>query len=89
MATDDVCLFNIRTVDSSGEEKLTNRISTEAEIGKKATLGTIRNILAMIYILGMAHMNSGLMICKRARLAFCSKDGARIGDDMSWAVYKR
>lgn len=46
MATDDVCLFNIRTVDSSGEEKLTNRISTEAEIGKKATLGTIRNILA-------------------------------------------
>ncbi|KAJ5995849.1 hypothetical protein N7481_002826 [Penicillium waksmanii] len=33
-------LFNIRTVDSSGEEKLTNRISTEAEIDAKATLGT-------------------------------------------------
>ncbi|CAI7660774.1 unnamed protein product [Penicillium pancosmium] len=79
MATDDVCLFNIRTVDSSGEEKLTNRISTEAEIGKKATLGTIRNILASEQKLDSA----------KARLAFCSKDGARIGDDMSWAVYKK
>jgi hypothetical protein len=39
-------LFNIRTVDSSGEEKLTNRISTEAEIDAKATLGTVRNVLA-------------------------------------------
>ncbi|OQE13086.1 hypothetical protein PENFLA_c054G07856 [Penicillium flavigenum] len=39
-------LFNIRTVDSSGEEKLTNRISTEAEIDAKTTLGTVRNVLA-------------------------------------------
>jgi hypothetical protein len=39
-------LFNIRIVDSSGEEKLTNRISTEAEIDEKATLGTVRNLLA-------------------------------------------
>ncbi|KAJ5471366.1 hypothetical protein N7530_008723 [Penicillium desertorum] len=38
-------LFNIRTVGPSGEEKLTNRISTEAEINAKATLGTIRNVL--------------------------------------------
>ncbi|KAJ6095001.1 hypothetical protein N7467_002514 [Penicillium canescens] len=38
-------LFNIRTVDSSGEEKLTNRISTEAKINAKTTLGTIRNVL--------------------------------------------
>ncbi|CAI7669546.1 unnamed protein product [Penicillium pancosmium] len=71
-------LFNIRTVDSSGEEKLTNRISTEAEIDAKATLGTVRNVLAQ-----EKKLDSG-----KARLAFCGKDGARVGDDMKWSVYQ-
>ncbi|KAJ5744354.1 hypothetical protein N7533_009224 [Penicillium manginii] len=79
MAADDICLFNIRTVDSSGEEKLTNRISTEAKIDQKATLGTIRNILA----------SEKKLDSEKARLSFCGKDGDRIGDDMSWSVYQK
>ncbi|KAJ5106433.1 hypothetical protein N7456_003108 [Penicillium angulare] len=71
-------IFNIKTVDSSGEAKLTNRISIEAEIDVDDTLGTVRNLLAKD-----KKLDSG-----KARLAFCGKDGARVGDDMKWVVYE-
>ncbi|KAE8422329.1 hypothetical protein BDV36DRAFT_311443 [Aspergillus pseudocaelatus] len=71
-------LFNIKTVDKTGEVKLTNRVNIEKDIEENATLHDIRQLLVSAKKLDSA----------KARFAFCGKDGARVGDDFSWSLYK-
>ncbi|KAB8275341.1 hypothetical protein BDV30DRAFT_247588 [Aspergillus minisclerotigenes] len=71
-------LFNVKTVDKTGEARLTNRINIEAEIKQTATLHDIRQLLVSAKKLDSA----------KARFAFCGKDGARVGDDFRWSLYK-
>ncbi|XHF98081.1 hypothetical protein AWENTII_001651 [Aspergillus wentii] len=71
-------LFNIRTVDSAGTDKLESRITLDEKIDDgKATLDTIRQLLVK------QKLDSA-----KVRLAFCGKDGARVGDDFKWSIYK-
>lgn len=70
-------LFNINTCDSAGSSKLTNRISVDEEISNDATLAAIRYLLVKD-----KKLDSG-----KARLAFCSKDGASLGDTFKWGLY--
>ncbi|KAJ5802539.1 uncharacterized protein N7503_004989 [Penicillium pulvis] len=69
-------LFNIWTYDKAGQTKITDRIVVES-IKKDATLADIR-----------ASLIESKLDFKKARFPFCTKDGARIGDDSKWQLYK-
>ncbi|KAJ5429226.1 hypothetical protein N7491_006242 [Penicillium cf. griseofulvum] len=73
-------LFNVWTCDKAGKIKITNRISVKIPVDKdnSATLETIRALL----------IKDNRLDSKKARLPFCTKDGARIGDDAKWTLYK-
>ncbi|KAJ6006297.1 hypothetical protein N7451_004241 [Penicillium sp. IBT 35674x] len=69
-------LFNIWTYDKAGQTKITDRIVVES-VKKDATLADIR-----------ASLIESKLDSKKARFPFCTKDGARIGDDSKWQLYK-
>ncbi|KAJ5312268.1 hypothetical protein N7508_003098 [Penicillium antarcticum] len=73
-------LFNIWTCDKAGTTKITNRIfvATPIDPDNTATLETIRALL----------ITDNKLDSKKARLPFCTKDGARIGDDAKWSLYE-
>ncbi|OOQ89179.1 hypothetical protein PEBR_10955 [Penicillium brasilianum] len=80
MSENKESLFNIWTCDKAGKTKITNRIfvSTTSDNDNTTTLGTIRALL----------IKDDKLDSKKARLPFCTKDGARIGDDTKWSHYK-
>ncbi|KAJ5275573.1 hypothetical protein N7505_004118 [Penicillium chrysogenum] len=69
-------LFNVWTYDKAGKTKITDRIVI-GSIKDNATLADIREALI-----------KSKLDSKKARFPFCSKDGARIGDDAKWQLYK-
>ncbi|KAJ5108605.1 hypothetical protein N7456_005280 [Penicillium angulare] len=75
MAGDE--LFSIWTYDKAGKTKVTDRIVTES-IKDGATLADIR-----------AALIKGKLDSKKARFPFCTSDGARMGDQIKWDIYKK
>ncbi|KAJ5691822.1 hypothetical protein N7462_001245 [Penicillium macrosclerotiorum] len=69
-------LFNIWTYDKAGKTKITDRIVI-GSIKEDATLADIR-----------ASLVKSKLDSKKALFPFCTKDGARIGDDSKWQLYK-
>ncbi|KAJ5037005.1 hypothetical protein NUH16_004887 [Penicillium rubens] len=69
-------LFNVWTYDKAEKTKITDRIVI-GSIKDNATLADIREALI-----------KSKLDSKKARFPFCSKDGARIGDDAKWQLYK-
>ncbi|KAK2763914.1 hypothetical protein FQN54_009533 [Arachnomyces sp. PD_36] len=79
MAGDDNHLFNVWTCDKGGSTKVTNHINVTEKIGTSTTLKDIRKLLVTD-----KKLDSG-----KARLSFCTKAGARVGDDTKWSLYKQ
>ncbi|KAF3904255.1 hypothetical protein AA313_de0202148 [Arthrobotrys entomopaga] len=73
-------IFNVNIYNpEDGSSKLTNCISVEEEIDLKDKLSDIRN-----YVVKDKKLDSD-----KARLAFCTKDGARMVDSTKFEVYLR
>ncbi|KAF3186506.1 hypothetical protein TWF788_003364 [Orbilia oligospora] len=72
-------LFNVKIFEPEGTAKFTNCISVEEEITDDVLLSTIRDHL----------VKDKKLDSDKARLAFCTKDGARMVDGTKFGVYQR
>ncbi|KAK6516233.1 hypothetical protein TWF506_006142 [Arthrobotrys conoides] len=71
-------LFNVKIFEAEGTPKFTNCISVEDEIEDDTPLSTIRDHL----------VKDKKLDSDKARLAFCTKDGARMVDGTKFGVYR-